>query len=210
MKSNMHLQSVIGINGLLAYLCSYMCKEQGKLREIMGKVVKESPGLNLREKLRKGGNVFLTKLEVSIHEAIKRTLSLSMRSLNVGCDFVFTGPSEKRLSVLKPQDVLQKMHPEDKNIFANEIIGKYAYCHDDLENECYADFATGYVNLNTKGIVEDHDIENFTTPFSNLIEEELSEGKIMKRTEETKNEETNSISCNQVPQSCELEDPELH
>ena len=34
--------------------------------------------------------------------------------------------------------------------------------------------------------MEDHDIENFTTPFSNLIEEELSEGKIMKRTEETK------------------------
>ena len=99
MKSNMHLQFAIGISGLLAYLCSYMCKEEGKLGEIMRKIVKESPGLNLREKLRKGGNVFLTKFEVSIHEAIKRTLSLSMRSSNIGCDFVFTGPSEKRLSV---------------------------------------------------------------------------------------------------------------
>ena len=93
------------------------------------------------------------------------------------------------------------MHPEDKNIFANKIIGKYANCPDDSENECYADFATGYVNLNTKGVVEDHDIENFTTPFSNPNEEELSEGKIMKGTEEMKNEETNSISCNEVPQS---------
>ena len=28
------------------------------------------------------------------------------------------------------------MHPEDTNIFANGIIGKYANHPDDLENEC--------------------------------------------------------------------------
>ena len=33
-----------------------------------------------------------------------------MRSLNIGFDFIFTGPSEKRLRVLKSQEVLQKMH----------------------------------------------------------------------------------------------------
>ena len=68
MKSNMNLQFVTGIYGLLAYLCSYMCKEKGKLDEIMRKVVKESPGLNVREKLRKVENVFLLKCEVSTHE----------------------------------------------------------------------------------------------------------------------------------------------
>ena len=71
-----------------------MCKEKGKLGEIMRQVVKESPGLNVREKLRKVGNVFLTKHEVSAHEAITRTLSLTIRSSNTGCDFVFIGPSE--------------------------------------------------------------------------------------------------------------------
>ena len=39
------------------------------------------------------------------------------------------------------------MHPEDTTIFANGIIGKYADCPDDLENECYADFATGLLLL---------------------------------------------------------------
>ena len=39
------------------------------------------------------------------------------------------------------------MHPEDTNIFANGIIGKYADRPDDLENECYADFATGLLLL---------------------------------------------------------------
>ena len=57
-----------------------MCKEEGKLGEIMRKVVKESPGLNVRGKLRKVGNVFLRKRKVSTHEAIKGSLTLSMRS----------------------------------------------------------------------------------------------------------------------------------
>ena len=93
-----------------------MCKEKGKLGEIMRQVVKESPGLNVREKLKKVGNVFLTKHEVSTHEAIKQILFLPLRSSNISCDFVFTDPSEKGLKVLKPQDILQKMHPEDTNI----------------------------------------------------------------------------------------------
>ena len=92
MKSNMNLQFVTGIYGLLAYLCSYMSKEERKLGEIMRKVVEESPGLNVREKLRKVGNVLLTKREVSTHEATKRTLSLPIRSSNIGYDFIFTDP----------------------------------------------------------------------------------------------------------------------
>ena len=60
----------------------------------------------MREKLRKAGNFFLTKREVSTHEAIKQTLSLPMRSSNVECDFIFIGPLEKRLKVLKPQEAL--------------------------------------------------------------------------------------------------------
>ena len=62
----------------------------------MRKVVEESPGLNVVEKLRKVGNVFLKNHEVSTHEAIKRTLPLPMRSSNIGYDFIFTGPSEER------------------------------------------------------------------------------------------------------------------
>ena len=47
-KSNMNLQFVTGIYGLLVHLCSYMCKEEGKLGEIMRKVAKQLPGLNER------------------------------------------------------------------------------------------------------------------------------------------------------------------
>ena len=102
-----------------------------------------------------------------------------MRSSNIGCDFIVTGPSEKRLKVLKPQEVLQKMHPEGTNVFANGIIEKYANRRDSLENEYYANFGTGYVNVNTKDVVEDDDVGSYTSPISNADEEKLSEGKII-------------------------------
>ena len=130
-----------------------------------------------QEVLRKVRKVFLTKREVSTHEAIKRTLSLPRRLSNIECDFIFTHSSGKRFRVLKPQEVLQKMHPEEINVFANGIIEKYANRPDDLENERYADFATGYVNVNINESVEHDDIENYTTLVSNLNEEELSGGK---------------------------------
>ena len=39
MKSSRKLQFVTGIYGLLVYLCSYMCKEEGKPGETMRKVI---------------------------------------------------------------------------------------------------------------------------------------------------------------------------
>ena len=116
----------------------------------------------MRKKLRKVGNVFLRKREVSPDETIERTLSLQMR-----------------LSIIaEPQEVLQKMYPEDTNIFANGITEKYAHRPDGLENACYADFATGYVNINTKDVVEEDDIENYFNPV-NSDEEKLSKKKII-------------------------------
>ena len=80
---------------------------------------------------------------------------------------------------MNSQEVLQKILPEVTNVFANGIIEKYANRPDDLENECYANFATGYVNVNTKDVAEDDDIENYSAPVSNPDEEELSEGNAL-------------------------------
>ena len=44
----------------------------------MKKASKEATGKDIKGKLRCIGNVFLTKREVSTHEAIKRVLSLPM------------------------------------------------------------------------------------------------------------------------------------
>ena len=63
---------------------------------------------------------------------------------------------------------------EDTSVFANGITEKYPNCR-----LCYADFATDYVSVKTTDVVEDDEIENYTTPVSNPNEEELSEEKIL-------------------------------
>ena len=62
------------------------------------------------------------------------------------------------------------MHPEVTNVFANGKIGKFVNRPDDLEKECYANFSTSYAKVNTQNVVEDDDIENYTTPVSNSDE----------------------------------------
>ena len=124
--------------------------------------------------------------------------------------FISTGPSEEQLRDLKPQEVLQKMYPEDTNAFANGIIKKYAHRPDGLENACYADFAKGYVNINTKDVVEDDDIENYFTPV-NSDEEKLSEGKIIVlKNGLGKMRKGTQSRVKRYHKFSELEDPELH
>ena len=71
------------------------------------------------------GNIFLTKCKVSTPEAIKRVLSLPMRHLNIDVLYLPTGLKNNRTKILKSLSVLQKMHPDDTNVFASSIIDKY-------------------------------------------------------------------------------------
>ena len=41
--------------------------------------------------------------------------------------------------MLKSQSILEKMHPEDTNMFASNIIDKYENRPDDLHSLCLAD-----------------------------------------------------------------------
>ena len=70
---------------------SYLTKVENRMSELMRKVCKEAANQDVRAKLRKMGNVFLTKREVSTHEAIIRLLSLPMRSSNIAVIFIPTG-----------------------------------------------------------------------------------------------------------------------
>ena len=179
MKSNMNIQFVTGVYGLLAYLTSYLCKPEHKASELMKKAGTEASGLGLKEKLRKAGNVFLTKREVTTPEAIKRTLSLPMRSSNIACKYIYTGKSEERLRVLKPKHVIETMDPDDPNIYSTGIIERYINRPNALLDLCYADFAANYVNASITKDYEEDDIENYTTPVSNTNDLETGNEKII-------------------------------
>ena len=56
---------------MLTYLTSYLCKPEHAMSELMKKASKEAYGKDVREKMHSIGDIFLTKREVSTHEAIK-------------------------------------------------------------------------------------------------------------------------------------------
>ena len=157
-----------GIYGMLAYLTSYLCKAEHGMSELMKKASKEATGENMRGKLRKIGNVFLTKRELSTHEAVIRLLSLPMRTSNIGVIFIPTGFREERTRILKPIEILDTMDPDDTDIYCTNFLERYANRPDELENCCYADFATNYKPASEDKEVEPDDVNNYTKPVTSI------------------------------------------
>ena len=79
----MNTQFVTNVYTMLTYLTAYLCKPEHRMSELMKKASKEAYGKDIRGKMHSIGNIFLTKREVLIHEAIKRVLSLPMRHSNI-------------------------------------------------------------------------------------------------------------------------------
>ena len=70
-KANMNIQFTTGVYAMLTCLTSYLCKPEHAMSELMKKASKEAYGKDVREKMHSIGDIFLTKREVSTHEAIK-------------------------------------------------------------------------------------------------------------------------------------------
>ena len=162
LQSNMNIQYVTNMYAVLAYITSYMCKPERNMSELMKKAHKEASGKDVKDKLRAIGNVFLTKREVSTHEAIKRTLSLKMKSSNINVEFVITGPKEKRTRILKSPSELAKLDPDSKNVYKNSMLDKYQNRPDKLKDMCLADFASTYTYLIKKENEEEIEEANET------------------------------------------------
>ena len=74
--------------------------------------------------------------------------------------------------MLKSREILDQMDPDDTNIFTTNMIEKYINRPNDLENMCYADFATTYISKNVEEIPDEENIKSYTNPV-NIDEEEL-------------------------------------
>ncbi|XP_066930953.1 uncharacterized protein [Clytia hemisphaerica] len=171
LQSNMNIQYVTNMYAVLAYITSYMCKPERNMSELMKKAHKEASGKDVKDKLRAVGNVFLTKREVSTHEAIKRTLSLKMRTSNINVEFVITGPKEKRTRILKSPSELAKLDPDSKNVYKNSMFDKYQNRPNKLKDMCLADFASIYTYPKKKENEEEIEEANETDDEINETQE---------------------------------------
>ena len=79
--------------------------------------------------------------------------------------------------MLKPQSVLEKMDPDDTNVYALSILDKYAHRPNNLEQLCYADFASNYIGK--KVDVDSENIESYTVPVSDVVQVPLNSNCIV-------------------------------
>ena len=72
--------------------------------------------------------------------------------------------------MLKPQSVLEKMHADVTNIYVWSALDKYENRPNDLENLCYADFASNYISKNVIDLtIESETIGSYTVPVSGIV-----------------------------------------
>ena len=99
------------------------------------------------------GNRFFTKREVSAHKSIKRVSFLPMRHPNIDVLYVPTGLKENRTRMLKSFSILEKMLPDDTNVFASNSSDKYENRLDNLYSMYLAYFASSYVIKMTDDLI---------------------------------------------------------
>ena len=89
--------------------------------------------------------------------------------------YVPTGLKKNRTRMLKSLSVLEKMHPDDTNVFASNITDKYENQSDILHSMCLADFASSYVTKKTDDLpVESDEIKSYIVPVSNINDIKLN------------------------------------
>ena len=130
------------------------------------------------------GNTFLTKCKVSTHETIDRVLSLPMRHSNIDILYVLTGLKKKRIKMLKSLSILEKMHPDDTDLFPSNIIDKYKIRPDNLHLMCSAAFAPSYISRKINYLpIETDEVKCYTVPVSNINDVKLKPDMIVLKNE---------------------------
>ena len=74
LKSNINLQFVTSVSGMLTYLASYLCKPEHAMSKFIKKPSKEAYEKDIKGKTFSIGNTFLTKREVFRHQALRKSI----------------------------------------------------------------------------------------------------------------------------------------
>ena len=79
----MNMQFVTDGYAMLTNLTLYLRQSEHIMSSLMKNAPKEAYNKDIRGKMHSVGNIFLTKFEVSTHEAVKGVFSLHMKNSNI-------------------------------------------------------------------------------------------------------------------------------
>ena len=133
------------------------------------------------------GNIFLTKREVSKHEAIKRALSVPRRHPDKDVWYVLIGIQKNKTRVFIKTKVFinfRKMHPDDEMEFAYNTNCKFENGPDNLDLMCLTDFECRYDIKKAVDLpIKPDETKSYTVLVSNIDDVKLNPNIIVLKNE---------------------------
>ena len=125
-KSNMDIQFVSSLHGVVAYICAYMTKDEPEsMQQCVREALAELPPDSSRfKKIFKIGTVILSKRELCAQEAVYKVLGIPLRSASRTFMELNTRPVEHRVRMLRRD--FHYLPDDSMDIFARNTITRYA------------------------------------------------------------------------------------
>ena len=107
-----------------------------------------------------------------------------MRQSNIDVFYVPTSLKKNKTRMLKSLSTLEKVHPDDKNVFVSNIFDKYENQPDNLHSVCLADFVSSYISKKVDHLsIEPDEIKSCTVSVSNVNDVKLNPNIIVVKNE---------------------------
>ncbi|CAF1473985.1 unnamed protein product [Adineta steineri] len=167
-RANMDIQYILDPYACLKYCVEYINKSENGMSKLLREALNELKKGNhtVKECLRVIANKFLNSSEISAQEAVYHILSIPLSVSSRSTVFINTNRPEYRISMLKSDEILQKLKPDSKDVFVEGLIDMYINRQDEMKDVCLADFASLYNVSKRKtdnaSITENSDDEDVT------------------------------------------------
>ena len=120
--ANVDLQYVMNEVATVMYVCSYMTKGEKAMGETLKRVAKECKNDDMRTQMNKIKKEFLGKRVIGAPESCMRVLSLWLMKKSRKVIYVNSNMKHERVSLPKTKAQLDKMHPDDDDVFATSLL----------------------------------------------------------------------------------------
>lgn len=98
----------------------------------------------IKQQIKMIGHKFLNSVEISAQEAVHICLQLPMKKSSRQVIFLNTSPPEERVTLLKPNSILDTMKDEDDDVECSNILTRYSDRPKLMEKVTLAEFAAYY------------------------------------------------------------------
>lgn len=123
-QANMDIQFILDPYACCKYCAAYVSKSCRGMSKLLSEVVEEvkSGNLSVKEKLRKFGNVFLNKSEVSAQEAAYGNLGMALSRCSRDSVYINTSRPSDRVVITKSAAELQDLPPDSTDVNVQSLL----------------------------------------------------------------------------------------